>query len=122
MATTFDELAERYIAVWNETDPARRRRDIDDLWAPEGRYVDPLAVAEGPDAIDATIAAVQSQFPGMTFRLAGPVDGHHNQVRFTWELGPEDVEAPIVGFDVAVTDGNGRLTQVLGFLDRVPAA
>ncbi|MEH1164137.1 nuclear transport factor 2 family protein [Micromonospora sp. CPCC 205539] len=122
MATTFDELAERYIAVWNETDPARRRRGIDDLWAREGRYVDPLAVAEGRDAIDATVAAVQGQFPGMTFRLAGPVDGHHNQVRFTWELGPDDVEAPIVGFDVATTDDDGRLTQVLGFLDRVPQA
>ncbi|MET8306583.1 nuclear transport factor 2 family protein [Micromonospora sp. NPDC005173] len=122
MATTFDELAERYIAMWNESDPARRRRDINDLWAPEGRYVDPLAVAEGREAIDATIAAVQNQFPGMTFRLAGPVDGHHNQVRFTWELGPEAVEAPIVGFDVATIDEDGRLTQVLGFLDRVPTA
>ncbi|MEU7796936.1 nuclear transport factor 2 family protein [Micromonospora tulbaghiae] len=122
MATIFDELTERYIAIWNKTDPARRHRDINDLWAPEGQYVDPLAVAEGRDAIDATIAAVQSQFPGMTFRLAGPVDGHHNQARFTWELGPEDAEAMIVGFDVAITDGNGRLTQVLGFLDRVPAA
>lgn len=121
MSTTFDELAERYIAIWNERDPARRRRDIDDLWAPDARYVDPLAVAEGREAIDATIAAVQSQFPGMTFRLAGPVDGHHNQARFTWELGSEDVETLIVGFDVAITDGNGRLSQVLGFLDRVPA-
>ncbi|MGI5520363.1 nuclear transport factor 2 family protein [Micromonospora sp. CA-259024] len=121
MASVYDELAERYIATWNETDPARRRRDIDDLWAPEGRYVDPLAVAEGREAIDATIDAVQSQFPGMTFRLAGPVDGHHDQARFTWELGPQDAEALIVGFDVAVIDGDGRLTQVLGFLDRVPA-
>jgi hypothetical protein len=122
MATTFDKLAERYIAIWNETDPARRRRDIDDLWARDGRYVDPLTVAEGRDAIDVTVAAVQSQFPGMTFRLVGPVDGHHNQARFAWELGPEDVEAMIVGFDVAITDGNGRLSQVLGFLDQVPAA
>jgi hypothetical protein len=122
MATTFDDLAERYIAIWNETDPAKRRASIDDLWAPDARYVDPLAVAEGRDAIDATIAAVQGQFPGMTFRLAGPVDGHHNQARFTWELGPDGVEAPIVGFDVATTDGDGRISQVLGFLDRVPTA
>ncbi|GIF67827.1 isomerase [Asanoa ishikariensis] len=122
MPTTYDELAERYIAVWNETDPTKRRRDIDDLWAPEGRYVDPLAVAEGRAAIDATVAAVQSQFPGMTFRLAGPVDGHHNQARFTWELGPAEGSAPIAGFDVATTGDDGQLTQVLGFLDRVPAA
>jgi hypothetical protein len=118
---TYDELAQRYIETWNETDPAARRRRIDELWAADGRYVDPLAVAEGRDAIDATIAAVQEQFPGMTFRLAGPVDGHHNQARFTWELGPAGAAAPIAGFDVATTDGDGRLNQVLGFLDRVPA-
>ncbi|MEU8165566.1 nuclear transport factor 2 family protein [Micromonospora sp. NPDC049004] len=122
MGTSFDALAERYIAIWNETDPARRRTEIADVWASDARYVDPLTVAEGRDAIDATIAAVQGQFPGMTFRLAGPVDGHHDQLRFTWELGPDGVEAPVVGFDVAVLDGNGQLRQVLGFLDRVPVA
>lgn len=31
--------------------------------SPEGRYDDPLTVAEGRDTIDATIAAGQSQFP-----------------------------------------------------------
>ncbi|WP_422740131.1 nuclear transport factor 2 family protein [Micromonospora sp. WMMD729] len=122
MATSFDALAERYIAIWNETDPARRRTQIAEVWAPDARYVDPLTVAEGRDAIDATIAAVQGQFPGLTFRLAGPVDGHHDQVRFTWELGPDGVEAPVVGFDVAVLDGNGQVREVLGFLDRVPVA
>ncbi|MEO3821709.1 DUF1330 domain-containing protein [Plantactinospora sp. B24E8] len=119
-AADFAELAERYIAVWNDTDPKRRRRAIDELWAEDGRYVDPMGVAEGRDAIDATIAAVQSQFAGLVFRLAGSVDGHHNQARFTWQLGPADGEPLVVGFDVAVTDGNGQLSQVLGFLDRVP--
>ena len=37
------------------------------------------------------IGAVQQQFPGFSFRLAGPVDGHHNQARFGWELGPDGV-------------------------------
>ena len=53
------------------------------------RYTDPLADVTGHDAIEATIAAVQAQFPGSVFRLAGPVDVHHDQVRFTWHLGPE---------------------------------
>jgi len=35
---------------------------------------------------------------------------------------PAGQEAPIVGFDVAVTDAAGRLQTVLGFLDKVPAA
>jgi SnoaL-like domain len=113
-------LAERYIAAWNETDDGTRRRAVADLWTADGRYVDPLVEAEGTDGITATIGAVQQQFPGFVFRLAGPVDGHHRQLRFSWELGPAGQAAPIAGSDVAVTDSNGRLRTVLGFLDRVP--
>ena len=120
--STFDQLADRYIALWNETDPASRRRGIEQLWSEDARYIDPMAEVQGRDAIEQTIAAVQEQFPEFVFRLAGPVDAHHNQLRFSWELGPAGGEAPIVGFDVAVTDAEGRLQTVLGFLDKVPAA
>ena len=119
--TDLTDLAQRYIDVWNTTDPATRRREIDALFAPDARYVDPLVVADGPEAIDQTIAAVQEQFPELLFRL-GPVDAHHDQARFTWELGPVGGEALIVGFDVAVADQSGRLRRVYGFLDKVPAA
>ena len=120
--TTYDELAHRYIDTWNETDPDARRAAVDQLYTEDARYVDPLAAAEGREAIAAMIGAVQEQFPGFVFRLAGPVDGHHNQARFGWELGPAGAEAPIVGFDVAVSDDEGRIQTVLGFLDKVPAA
>jgi len=118
----FDMIAKRYIDSWNEQDPIVRSAAVGELWAEDGRYVDPLAVAEGREAIAATIGAVQAQFPGFTFRLAGPVDGHHDQVRFSWELGRPGDEALVVGFDVAVLDAEGRLSMVLGFLDKVPTA
>ena len=86
--TATTDLADRYLAAWNETDPAARRTAIDDLFTDDVRYTDPLVDAEGRDALDATIGAVQEQFPGFVFRLAGPVDAHHDQLRFTWELGP----------------------------------
>jgi hypothetical protein len=120
--TAYDELAQRYIDTWNQTDGDARRAAVDALYTEDARYVDPLGEADGREAISAMVAAVQQQFPGFVFRLAGPVDGHHNQVRFGWELGPAGADAPIVGFDVAVTDGDGRIQTVLGFLDRVPAA
>lgn len=117
----YDDLAQRYIDAWNETDATARRAAVDRLYADDARYVDPLAVAEGTGAITSMIGAVQEQFPDFSFRLAGPVDGHHNQARFGWELGPVGSPAPIVGFDVAVTDDAGRIRTVLGFLDKVPA-
>lgn len=120
--TDYNDMARRYIDTWNETDPTARRDAVDQLYTEDARYVDPMGVADGREAIAALIDAVQQQFPGFTFRLAGPVDGHHNQARFGWELGPAGAEAPIVGFDVAVSDEAGRIQAVLGFLDKVPAA
>lgn len=92
------------------------------MWAPDARYIDPLAAVQGHDAIDATVHAVQARFPGLAMRLASPIDAHHDQARFTWELGPAGGEPLVVGFDVVERDRNGQLTLVLGFLDRVPAA
>ena len=115
------EIVQRYIASWNETDPERRRKLVDELWDDQASYIDPLAEAHGRDAIDALIAAAQAQFPGFIFTLNGPVDAHHQQARFTWALGPADAEPAVIGFDVAVAGEDGRLRTVLGFLDQVPA-
>lgn len=111
------ELVTSYLQTWNETDPAARRKAIDELWARDGIYTDPLAVATGRDQIDATIGAVQGQFPGLAFTLAGPVDAHHDVARFTWSLGDDLV----IGFDVLVLDEEGQISRVHGFLDKVPA-
>jgi hypothetical protein len=116
------EMVERYLAVWNETDAARRRKLVDELWAEDGSYTDPLADAHGRAEIDGLIGAVQQQFPDFVFTLGGPVDAHHDQARFTWHLGPEGTEPVVTGFDVAVLNGGGQIRSVYGFLDKVPSA
>jgi hypothetical protein len=115
------EIVEKYLAAWNETDPAKRRALVDEVWAENGSYTDPLADVRGRAEIDGLIGAVQQQFPGFVFTLGGTVDAHHDQARFTWQLGPAGAaEAPVVGFDVAVLDGAGQIGSVYGFLDKVP--
>jgi hypothetical protein len=112
MMSDFDTVVDRYLAVWNETDTTARRAAIDDLFAEQVRYVDPMAAVEGRAALNGLIGAVQEQFPGVAFTPGGQVDGHHDQVRFTWKLGP------VNGFDVAELDADGRIHRVLGFLDQ----
>lgn len=114
-------IVETYLACWNETDAATRRALLSEHWTPGASYVDPLADVRGHDALDATIAAVQAQFPGWVFSPAGAVDAHHNLARFGWGLGPAGAEPVVVGFDVVVTDADGRIESVHGFLDRVPS-
>jgi hypothetical protein len=120
--TIMQEIVDKYIAAWNETDPQRRRALIEHLWAADGSYTDPLADVRGRAEIDAVIAAAQQQFAGLVFSLGGPVDANHNQARFTWHLGPAGGEPVVIGFDVAVVNGDGQLSSVHGFLDKVPAA
>jgi hypothetical protein len=115
------DIIEKYIATWNETDPARRGALIAEVYATDATYTDPLADLRGLAEIDAGVAGAQQMFPGMVFTLAGPVDAHHNQARFTWYLGPAGDEPVVIGFDVAVADADGKLASVHGFLDKVPA-
>ncbi|MEW9532065.1 nuclear transport factor 2 family protein [Microbispora sp. NPDC049125] len=116
------KLAERYLNCWNITDAAERRAEMEEVLTESASYIDPLAGVHGRDQIDAVMAAVQGQFPGLVFTLAGEVDAHHNVARFNWHLGPEGGDAIVIGFDVAVLDEDGRIATVYGFLDQVPAA
>ena len=118
MTTPFD-IAETYIAAWNETDAAARRAMIADTWSADATYVDPLAAVAGHQGVDALIAGVQERFPEFRFALIGEPDGHGDHVRFSWGLGPDGVEAPIKGTDYVRVEG-GRLKSVTGFLDQVP--
>jgi hypothetical protein len=112
------DIAQRYLAIWNEGDAARRRARIAELWAADARYADPLMAGEGHDGIEAMIAAARAQFPGHRFSLAGTPDGHGGNLRFSWSLAPEG-GAPIAhGTDFATLDAEGRLARVTGFLDQ----
>ena len=113
------EIAELYIAAWNETNAAARKAMIADTWTADVIYVDPMAAVEGHDGVDALIAGVHERFPGFRFTLIGQADGHGDHVRFSWGLGPIGAEAPIKGTDYVLVE-DGRLKLVTGFLDQVP--
>ena len=120
--TDLTAIVDKYLAAWNETDAADRRKKIDDLWAADGTYTDPLAAVSGRDGFDQLIGAAQQQFAGLRFVRGATYDEHHNIVRFTWDLVPgAGAEPVVIGFDVAVTDDSGQIRAVLGFLDKVPA-
>jgi len=112
-------VARRYIELWNEKLPSRRREILASDWTADAKYVDPLMSGDGHDGVDALIAGVQQRFPDFSFKLIGKVDGYGEHVRFSWGLGPDGAEAPIKGTDFAVLK-EGRIRSITGFLDQVP--
>ncbi|MFE6944932.1 nuclear transport factor 2 family protein [Streptomyces chartreusis] len=118
----------RYFEAWNATGPEELTNAVAAAWTEDGSYTDPLADVRGHAQLAALISAAHEQFPGFAFRLTGSVDGHHDTARFSWELVSEaggapsgGDAAPVAGSDVITLDAEGRITSVLGFLDRVPA-
>jgi hypothetical protein len=113
-------IVDRYIAMWNEADPERRRLLVADTVTRDAVYIDPMMTGEGVAGIDATIARAQAQFPGYRFSLFGAADLHHDRVRFSWSLSA-DGSAPVArGTDFATLAADGRLREVIGFLDLAP--
>ena len=66
---------------------------IAETFSEDASYVDPLMASEGHAAINGMVRAMQERFPGYRFRRAGSVDGHHDRIRFGWELAAEEARS-----------------------------
>ncbi|MBA3378501.1 MAG: nuclear transport factor 2 family protein [Chloroflexia bacterium] len=119
-ATTTDIVAliDRYISIWNHTDPAARRGLIDATWARDATYTDPVLNGSGRDGIDAMIAGFQQAYPAHTFELSGdnPRDGAAR--RFGWRLLSPTGELQMTGEDVYELDAEGLLQSIVGSFDQ----
>ena len=112
-------VAQNYIAVWNETDAARRLALLEQHWSGDARYVDPIMQGNGLEQISTLVGGVHQRYPGFRFSLKGAADAHGDHLRFSWTLGPSGSEDLIEGTDFVRMDA-GKLQSVTGFLDKVP--
>ncbi|TAJ77149.1 MAG: nuclear transport factor 2 family protein [Sphingobium sp.] len=110
-------IARAYIALWNDADDASRRDRLSKGWSANARYADPMMQGTGHDGIAAMIGGARAQFPGHSFTLAGTPDGHGDFVRFSWTLAPDGGATVAAGTDVVRLDADGRIWEVIGFLD-----
>ncbi|HEV2571792.1 nuclear transport factor 2 family protein [Methylocella sp. CPCC 101449] len=116
--TDFNQIADRYLASWNERDAAKREAALAGIFTADASFVDPVMQSEGLASIAAMIGQVQERFPGHNFKRLGEADGYNNRLRFTWELAAGD-GAVVKGTDVATLDASGKVNAVIGFFDFV---
>ena len=76
--------------------------------------------SDGHAGIDAMLASVQAKFPGFVLRRTSEVDCHNGSARFAWSLGPAAGPAVVEGVDFCALAPDGRLEQVVGFIDKMP--
>ncbi|WBL75792.1 hypothetical protein I3J27_22435 [Bradyrhizobium xenonodulans] len=106
-------LAERYVAVWNETDSERRKSQIADLWIPGGRHYVGERKVEGYDALDGRVRESHEKNVrdnANRFRAAGDARRVHDIVVFHWEMLPAGGEIVLArGLEFLVVDGSGKI-------------
>lgn len=122
-----DELADNYLAAWNEADALKRQELLARVWDAEGTYRDPIMQGQGISQIAQLIEGAQKQFAGMRLERTGKAEQVGNCVRFSWHLVPtgeaSDSRQPVMGgTDFCVLDDAGYLQSVTGFIDFMPTS
>jgi hypothetical protein len=115
-----DVIIDAYVASWNETDPAKRKSALAASCATDARYRDPVMVSDGQAGLDAMLAGVQAKFPGFVLKRISKVDSHNDAVRFAWSLGPAAGPSVVEGVDFATLSADGKLADIVGFIDKMP--
>src|SRR5215475_2710370 len=84
-------LADRYVAVWNETDAERRRRAIAELWTENGRHYVGTREVQGHNQLEERVRTSHEKNVrdgGHRFRAAQDVRALQDVVTFHWEMLP----------------------------------
>jgi hypothetical protein len=132
-----EELADRYVALWNEPDPDRRRGLVEGLWTEDGAHIlqppqEMREIAERPGLglaatlearghaeLEARAATAYEQWVGsgtMTFRRHDDVERLGDVVKFHWEGVSPDGEVAGVGLDFLVLGPDGRIWRDYQFI------
>jgi hypothetical protein len=107
-----DGFVERYMAMWNEPDAARRRALVEELWAPSARNATPTLEAVGHDEIAARVTRAYDTFVGTgehRFEEHVSFVAHHGAVRVWWQMVRTDGTVAAVGQEFLALDDDGRI-------------
>ncbi len=106
-------LADRYVAVWNESDATRRRSAIAEVWTPTGEHYVGTREVRGHDALEARVAGSHEKNVrerGCRFRAVQDARALHDALIFHWEMLPGDRDEVLAtGMIVLILDGEGRI-------------
>src|SRR5206468_2714386 len=111
MEATMDlaEIVAAYGAAWNETDEEKRRKLLEQSWADDAIYQDPMGRAEGRDALVAHIGGFHEMMAGNVIANTSGVDTYGEVFRFSWVMRGPDDKVAMEGMDFGEVAPDGRL-------------
>ena len=116
-----NDIANRYIAMWNEPSAATRREIILGLWSPEGACLSKSFQPRGYEALEERVATAHERWivqGGYRFFPLEGATGHHNVVRFRWKMAPTfEAPAESTGQEFLVLDDACRIVAAYQFVD-----
>ena len=118
---TIDELAARYVAMWNEPDEAVRDAVVAGLFSADARVCTAANEYVGLDAVKQRVTAAYDKFvagQGYVFRPLGAAGSHHDGVRIRWEMASAaGGDAVSGGAQFLLLDADQRVRSDYQFID-----
>ena len=106
--------------VFGETDAARRRAAIDEIYAEDGVFYDPTSGAHrGRDEIDRVAGAIRATHPDFRYQPIAEPEELGNAGRIQWVSGRPGEAPAYTGTDFIIAEG-GRIAAVYLFFDKLP--
>jgi len=109
-----EELVQRFVKVWNETDPARRGEEVRNLWRSDGRHVMGANDTRGHEALEQRVAASNRRSvlqKNHMFRPATGIQTLPGVVKFRWDMVSRDTTQVVsAGVGFLILDDDHRIT------------
>ena len=120
MTIDAQQIADRYVALWNDSNPATRRAAIEQLWLKDGQHYVRTLKAQGYDALEKRVTGSHEKNVrdgGFEFRCQRNVQQLQDAITFNWEmLRPSSGEVVSVGLEFLKIDGAGRIATDYQFI------
>jgi hypothetical protein len=112
---------ERFIALCNEPDAAKRHALIDQTFSEDAVYFDTVHSGSAHDGIEAAWTTIMTHVASVEVSLTGEPELHHDWLRMRWKLIPDgQPERALEGTYVCQVGDDGRFSRMIGFLDTLP--
>ena len=105
--------------VFGESDPARRRAAINEIFTEDCVFYEPSGIYRGRDEIDRVASAIKATHPDFRYQpIAGPEE-LGNGGRIQWVSGRPGETPAYAGTDFILAR-DGRIAAVYLFFDKLP--